>query len=227
RIVAAGRCDGARHHRGGVRTVRTVYRQRQCHPLPGRGRDMGCRLLRRPAPCTRCLGDHARCAVDVAGRVDPRPARHLDELRRTARGRCTMNRPMKRLIPGAALVAALALAACSNEAPQLDQYGADPELPRPDRTLMPDMVIAEPAAWGDRTPTVPQGYAIAAIATDLKIPRQTLVLPNGDILVAEGRGGNAPKLKPKDVIAGKIKAQGNTSVESGNRLTLLRDADGD
>src|SRR5690606_39648379 len=30
-----------------------------------------------------------------------------------------------------------------------------------------------------------------------------------------------------DVIAGKIKAQGNTSVESGNRLTLLRDADGD
>ncbi len=54
-----------------------------------------------------------------------------------------------------------------------------------------------------------------------------LVLPNGDILVAEGRGGNAPKLKPKDVIAGYIKAQGNTQVKGGNRLTLLRDADGD
>jgi glucose/arabinose dehydrogenase len=53
------------------------------------------------------------------------------------------------------------------------------------------------------------------------------VLPNGDILVAEGRGGNAPKLKPKDVIAGYIKGKGTTSVESGNRLTLLRDADGD
>src|SRR5690606_23561139 len=49
----------------------------------------------------------------------------------------------------------------------------------------------------------------------------------GDILVTEGRGGNAPKLKPKDVIAGYIKAKGNTQVESGNRLTLLRDADGD
>ncbi|REN15150.1 sorbosone dehydrogenase family protein, partial [Mycobacterium tuberculosis] len=53
------------------------------------------------------------------------------------------------------------------------------------------------------------------------------VLPNGDILVAEGRGGSAPNLKPKDVIAGKIKAKGNTAVKSGNRLTLLRDADGD
>ncbi|RZJ84820.1 MAG: sorbosone dehydrogenase family protein, partial [Massilia sp.] len=54
-----------------------------------------------------------------------------------------------------------------------------------------------------------------------------LVLPNGDILVAEGRGGKAAKLKPKDVIAGYIKAKGNTKVKGGNRLTLLRDADGD
>ena len=44
---------------------------------------------------------------------------------------------------------------------------------------------------------VPQGYKITAIATDLKIPRQTLVLPNGDILVAEGRGGGSAKLKPE------------------------------
>src|SRR5690606_32545238 len=51
--------------------------------------------------------------------------------------------------------------------------------------------------------------------------------PNGDILVAEGRGGNAPRLKPKDVIASAIKAKGTTQVQSGNRLTLLRDADGD
>jgi glucose/arabinose dehydrogenase len=123
-------------------------------------------------------------------------------------------------------VLTVALAACS-QAPELDQYGAAPEIPAPARGVMPDMIIAKPAAWGDRVPTVPQGYAIAAIATDLGIPRQTLVLPNGDILVAEGRGGNAPKLKPKDIIAGKIKAKGNTAVKSGNRLTLLRDADGD
>lgn len=124
------------------------------------------------------------------------------------------------------LAAAFLLAACS-EAPDLNQYGANPELPAPERSVMPDMIIARPDTWGDRVPTVPQGYTVSAIATDLGIPRQTLVLPNGDILVAEGRGGNAAKLKPKDVIAGRIKAKGNTSVKSGNRLTLLRDADGD
>ena len=107
------------------------------------------------------------------------------------------------------------------------QYGPNPQLPQPHRGLLPNMTIAEPAEWGDQRPTVPQGYAISAIATDLQIPRQTLLLPNGDILVAEGRGGNAPNLKPKDVIAGHIKAKGTSPVEGGNRLTLLRDADGD
>ncbi|WP_313422666.1 PQQ-dependent sugar dehydrogenase [Stenotrophomonas rhizophila] len=136
-----------------------------------------------------------------------------------------MKRPQTAMLTVSVL--AIALSACSNKAPELEQYGATPELPAPNRTLMPDMTIAKPASWGDRTPTVPTGYRIAAIATDLAIPRQTLVLPNGDILVAEGRGGSAPNLKPKDVIAGRIKSKGNTAVKSGNRLTLLRDADGD
>tara|TARA_R110001599_G_scaffold57797_3_gene159185 strand:- start:1711 stop:3003 length:1293 start_codon:yes stop_codon:yes gene_type:complete len=121
----------------------------------------------------------------------------------------------------------LLLLASGASAQQSQQYGPDPTLPEPQRGLLPDMTIPEPAEWGDETPTVPDGYTITAIATDLQIPRQTLVLPNGDILVAEGSGGNAPKLKPKDFIAGYIKSQGTTSVESGNRLTLLRDENGD
>ena len=67
----------------------------------------------------------------------------------------------------------------------------------------------------------------ARVPASEKIPRLTLLLPNGDILVAEGRGGSAPALRPKDVIAGVIKGKGTTQVESGDRLTLLRDADGD
>jgi len=123
---------------------------------------------------------------------------------------------------------ALFLSACGNDDQNDAQLlGPSPSFPEPERGLLPSMKIAEPTPWGDQLPTVPQGFTVTAIATDLKIPRQTLVLPNGDILVAEGRGGNAAKLKPKDVIAGYIKAKGNTSVESGNRLTLLRDADGD
>ncbi|WP_296270263.1 PQQ-dependent sugar dehydrogenase [Pseudomonas sp. UBA6323] len=135
---------------------------------------------------------------------------------------------MKTAIALTALPLALLLAACGEEPGSNQQfYGAKPDLPEPERGLLPSMTIAEPTPWGDQRPTVPEGFSVSAIATDLKIPRQTLVLPNGDILVAEGRGGNAAKLKPKDVIAGVIKARGNTSVESGNRLTLLRDADGD
>ena len=102
-----------------------------------------------------------------------------------------------------------------------------PNLPPPQRGLLPSMRIAEPACWGERLPAVPQGWTIKAIASDLKVPRQMLVLPNGDILVAEGKGGGAPVLRPKDYIAGIFKSKGNTSVKGGNRLTLLRDADGD
>src|SRR5690606_19828647 len=131
-----------------------------------------------------------------------------------ARGRCTMKHSMN--FPLAAVVAAvLVLAACSDEPPP-PEYGANPALPEPQRGLLPKMVIAEPAEWGDREPVVPEGYTVTAIAKGLGIPRQTLVLPNGDILVAEGRGGNAPTLKPKDVIANHIKSQGTTSVPSGN-----------
>ncbi|MEP6482342.1 MAG: sorbosone dehydrogenase family protein [Rhodoglobus sp.] len=132
---------------------------------------------------------------------------------------------MSRLLMTIAMSAVLV--ACGDSSTDMVRYGANPTLPAPQRGLLPNMTIAKPALWGDERPTVPPGYTIAAIATDLNIPRQTLVLPNGDILVAEGRGGGAPALKPKDVIAGRIKAQGNTSVKSGNRLTLLRDSAGD
>ncbi|HDZ55566.1 MAG TPA: sorbosone dehydrogenase family protein [Pseudomonas xinjiangensis] len=134
-----------------------------------------------------------------------------------------MNRPSV----FSAVALSILLSACSdNDAESID-YGPDPTLPDMERGLLPSMTIADPTGWGDQQPTVPEGYTIEAIATELQIPRQTLVLPNGDILVAEGRGGGAPALKPKDVIAGYIKAKGNTSVKSGNRLTLLRDGDGD
>ncbi|HYQ49114.1 MAG TPA: sorbosone dehydrogenase family protein [Pseudomonas sp.] len=125
------------------------------------------------------------------------------------------------------LSVALLLSACGGEGEATQALGPDPKLPAPERGLLPSMKIAQPAQWGEQKPTVPEGYSITAIATDLKIPRQSLILPNGDILVAEGRGGSAAKLKPKDVIASQIKAKGNTQVKGGNRLTLLRDADGD
>jgi glucose/arabinose dehydrogenase len=121
---------------------------------------------------------------------------------------------------------ALLLAACGDSSPP-PNTGVAPQLPEPDSRLLPTLKIAKPAEWESRQPIVPAGYRIDLIAKDLKIPRQVLMLPNGDILVSEGKGGGAPKLTPKDVIAGFIKAKGTSPVKGGNRLTLLRDADGD
>ncbi|MBR0651771.1 sorbosone dehydrogenase family protein [Roseomonas terrae] len=124
------------------------------------------------------------------------------------------------------LGAALVMSACDGD-PGPVERGANPNLPQPQSSLLPEMTIPRPVGWGNERPTVPQGYTIQAIATDLRVPRQTLVLPNGDILVAEGRGASAPALRVKDIIAGFIKGLGRSQVEGGNRLTLLRDADGD
>lgn len=127
---------------------------------------------------------------------------------------------------GAAALALLG-AACGRSDAGLSQTGPNPDLPGVRETLLPPMKIATPVGWGDDLPTVPEGFTVSALATDLQIPRQMLILPNGDILVAEGRGGGAPALRPKDVIAGVIKKKGNTRVESGDRITLLRDANND
>ncbi len=125
-------------------------------------------------------------------------------------------------------VAAAGLVSCSGSDPEPAQFGPTPNLPEQSRGLLPNIKVFEPAGWGNDRPTVPAGYKIEAIATDLKIPRQTLVLPNGDILVAEGKGGgDAPAMRPKDIIAGFVKKKGSSSVKGGDRLTLLRDADGD
>jgi glucose/arabinose dehydrogenase len=128
--------------------------------------------------------------------------------------------------PIAVALLAATLSACGSE-PQVDQYGSAPQLPDQQSGLLPAMRIAEPVGWDGAVPTVPAGYTITALATGLKIPRQTVVLPNGDVLVAEGTGRSAPPLRPKDLIAGTIKARGKSAVKGGNRITLLRDADGD
>ena len=125
------------------------------------------------------------------------------------------------------IVLAGLLASCGGERGNPVAPGPDPKLPQPSRALLPEMKIADPQSWGEERPLVPEGYAISAIATDLRIPRQTLLLPNGDILVAEGKGGGAPLLAPKDLLAGYFQKKGTAKVKAGDRLTLLRDADGD
>ena len=122
----------------------------------------------------------------------------------------------------------LALAGCGGSSdPEIQETGPTPELPELDQSLIPSMHIAPPGNWNGDLPTVPEGFTISVVADDLMIPRQMLMLPNGDLLIAEGSGGGAPRLRPKDVLAGLIKARGRSSVEGGDRITLIRDSNGD
>src|SRR5678815_2807288 len=108
--------------------------------------------------------------------------------------------------------------------------GPQPMLPEPRKSLVPTIDIAPAEGWAaGATPTATPGLAVNAFATGLQHPRWLYVLPNGDVLVAET---NAPP-KPEDGkgIRGwfmeKTMAKAGAGVPSANRITLLRDADGD
>ncbi|MCA6105678.1 PQQ-dependent sugar dehydrogenase [Bradyrhizobium cenepequi] len=128
---------------------------------------------------------------------------------------------------------ALSLSACSDPEDTktvAQSYGASPALPPPEHSLIPTIGIATPNPWPAGTkPTAGNGMAVNAFATGLDHPRTIYVLPNGDVLVAES---NAPP-KPDDGkgIKGFVYRQAQkwagAGVPSANRITLLRDADGD
>ncbi|CAN5291777.1 sorbosone dehydrogenase family protein [soil metagenome] len=108
-------------------------------------------------------------------------------------------------------------------------YGPNPKLPEPNPTLIPTVNIAKAGSWpAGATPKAADGFAVNEFAGGLDHPRWLHVLPNGDVLVAES---NAPP-KPgngglKGWIEGMIMGAAGARAESANRITLLRDADGD
>ena len=124
--------------------------------------------------------------------------------------------------------AAAALAACG-PAP-IDphrQIGPNPYLPDIHQYLMPPMRVGKLVGWGNTTPTVAPGLQIKALATGLHVPRMVYVLPNGDILVVESDGPKAPVHRPKEFVMGWVERKSHSSVKAGNRILLLRDANGD
>ncbi len=109
-------------------------------------------------------------------------------------------------------------------------YGADPQLPAPDQALIPVLNIANATGWADgQKPVAAEGMEVTAFASGLDHPRWVYVLPNGDVLIAET---NAPE-QPEDAkgIRGwffkLFQKKAGGGVPSANRITLLRDADGD
>ena len=126
----------------------------------------------------------------------------------------------------------VALAGCGDVAllQVNDGTGPNPTLPTPVHDLIPTVHIAPAKGWsGDGKPAAAAGMTVTRFADALDHPRWLMVLPNGDVLVAET---NAPP-KPEDGkgikgwIMKAVMRKAGAGVPSANRITLLRDTDGD
>ena len=126
----------------------------------------------------------------------------------------------------------LGLAGCGETARLTvrDGMGPDPQLPQPVRRLVPTVNVAEASGWPAGTaPIAAPGFAVNAFATGLQHPRWLYRLPNGDVLVAET---DAP-VRPQDgkgvraLFARLLMRKAGSATPSADRITLLRDADGD
>ena len=140
---------------------------------------------------------------------------------------------VKRLLPFAALFGALTgLVACGDRATLLssEDTGANPTLPQPVKRLIPTVNIAPAIGWPQGAmPTAMAGLTVMPFATGLDHPRWVYVLPNGDVLVAESNAPPKPESEKsiKTMVMNAVMGRAGAKAPSANRITLLRDRDGD
>jgi len=126
----------------------------------------------------------------------------------------------------------LNLDACGDVAtlPEQAGIGPHPKLPPPNPTLLPTVNIAPAKGWpAGLAPKTAAGLAVSAFATGLDHPRWLYVLPNGDVLVAETNALPKPEDNKglKGWLMNRFMKRAGADVPSANRITLLRDANGD
>ncbi len=138
---------------------------------------------------------------------------------------------VRRLVPVALGLAVLG--GCETATlPDSAGYGPRPELPPPHTTLLPTVRIAPAVGWPQGlAPRAAAGMRVQAFATGLEHPRWLHVLPNGDVLVAESDRPAPPPDAPGGGLRGwvmkRVMQRAGSGVPSADRITLLRDADGD
>lgn len=128
---------------------------------------------------------------------------------------------------------ALALAQPATPGPGL---GPNPQLPAPEKSgLVPTFNIAPAQGWPEGTqPQAPEGFKVTALARGLDHPRWVHTLPNGDVLVAESNkpppaegAKNVHSDGLRGLAMGLVMKRAGAGTPSANRITLLRDTDGD
>jgi len=126
----------------------------------------------------------------------------------------------------------IGLTACSetSKLPPGADVGATPTLLAPVKSLIPTVKIAPAQGWPEGLmPQPAAGMTVTALATGLDHPRWVYTLPNGDVLVAESNKPPKPDagFSIKGWIMGVVIKRAGAGVPSANRITLLRDVDGD
>ncbi|KQP44275.1 sorbosone dehydrogenase [Pseudorhodoferax sp. Leaf274] len=138
-------------------------------------------------------------------------------------------------LPALCAIGALALLTGCGETSRLPETGVAgtaPQLPTPSTSLIPTVKVAPVQGWpADATPKPAPGMVVTAFARGLDHPRWITTLPNGDVLVAESNKpanageGKTPSIR--DWVQGLFMKRAGAAVPSADRITLLRDADGD
>lgn len=106
--------------------------------------------------------------------------------------------------------------------------GPLPKLPEPYAGWPPTLNFSKAEPWPEGAhPNAPPGFKVTRFAANLNHPRWLYMLPNGDILVAES--STLPK-EPKSLnerIGFWLQRRAGVIKPSANRITLLREANGD
>lgn len=120
-----------------------------------------------------------------------------------------------------------AVASAQGEIPA-QSTGQEPKLPEPNEGLIPTINWARAEPWPNGAmPKAAAGLSVKAFARDLKHPRWIYVLPNGDVLVAEAASLPSPSWSPRALVQNWVMRRAGSIVENANRISLLRDTNGD
>lgn len=109
-------------------------------------------------------------------------------------------------------------------------WGTKPLLPAPQPQTLPRVKPAKAIGWPQgKAPRPAAGFEVSRFAAGLDHPRWLMVLPNGDVLVAES---DAPDMGSAGGgimawIAKRVMRYAGSGHPSANRISLLRDTDGD
>lgn len=106
--------------------------------------------------------------------------------------------------------------------------GPKPELTEPRPQMFPTIKVADVDRWkAGEAPIVAPGLVVERFAEGLDHPRNVYVLPNGDVLVAETNSPPREGGGIEGMVTRWLMDKAGAGVPSANRITLLRDADGD